>query len=65
MTYAGKIEMAMELFEQGMLCKCSKTKPIVHTDMSNGNEYETKEILHDEDCEGKLKALELIGYKRG
>jgi hypothetical protein len=56
-TSAGKISMITELFIHGMLCKCCQ-----YDEVENGDGTYSKEIRHEINCEGKIKARELLGY---
>lgn len=61
MSVAGKIEMVMQLYENGFLCKCSE-KEFIRELNYDDNEEETKEVLkHEIGCAGKDKVKELIG----
>jgi hypothetical protein len=60
MNAAGKLEMIMDLFKQGMLCKCNKTELVEQNDEGLFREH----LIHDENCEGKQAVRDLLDVKR-
>jgi hypothetical protein len=58
MNPAGKLQMAMELYNKGMLCKCTNHQPIGYRDLERIEEE--FELIHEDDCEGHVKIKELL-----
>ena len=52
---AGKVEMVMEMYNHGMLCKCETWVLIEET--------EDFYLEHDDTCCGRVTARELLGFE--
>lgn len=56
MTRSGKVELLMELYRNGFLCKCSK-----HDEIWDEQEYTyLKEIRHEFTCDARIKVMALL-----
>lgn len=56
---AARLQMAMDLYAQGILCKCNQISE--HEDEETGAKYEI--LTHDKDCIGRDKVMELLNYE--
>lgn len=55
---AGRLQLAMELYDAGMLCKC-RGKDLIQ----NEDGFWRYELKHHESCEGKAKLQVMLMYK--
>lgn len=56
MNSAGKLQVAMELYNSGMLCKCSNWIEIEDEWLDESE----KVLQHESECEGREKFKQLI-----
>lgn len=55
---AGKLDMVISLYSDGFLCKCDKYDEVIE-EGAHGQVYR-KELRHKRNCEGRIKAQELL-----
>lgn len=60
MNPAGKLEMIMNLYSSGILCNCNEYEEREHPD---DYEFREKVLIHKDDCTGKDKVKELLGFE--
>lgn len=61
MNAAGRLEAVLQLYDVGLLCKCSKIEEEEIEDPVHGLVYK-KIIKHELDCMAKEKAREIMNF---
>ncbi len=60
MSPAAKLDILVELYERGLLCKCNKTMLVEGEDVITGQRIWTEKLVHKKICQGKIKLKELM-----